>query len=118
VKEWRTLWKIINEASNTNNQKLFKMKKLFLLVIIALSVSSCYRDVEKIKKVAPSYLKERGYKIVSYDGYECDFLAIQGGFVWYQVKDSDGYLYNLAISEWRGEYHIYNQKCLNAVSNK
>lgn len=94
------------------------MKKVILLAIIALSFSSCYRDVEEIKKVAPSFLKERGYTIVSYDGYQCDIFAIQGGYVWYQVKDSDGYLYNLAISEWKGEYHIYNQECLNAVSNK
>ena len=94
------------------------MKKVILLAIIALSFSSCYRDVEKIKKIAPNFLKERGYKIVSYDGYQCDFLAIQGGFVYYQVKDSDGYLYSLGISEWKGEYHIYNQECLTAVSNK
>ena len=94
------------------------MKKVILLAIVALSFSSCYRDVEKIKKAAPEFLKERGYSIVSYDGYECDAFAIQGGFVAYQVKDKNDFVYTLEISEWRGEYHIYNQKCLNAVSNK
>lgn len=94
------------------------MKKNILLVFITLCFSSCYRDVEKIKKQAPGFLKERGYTIVSYDGYECDAFAIQGGLVAYQVKDKNGFVYTLEISEWRGEYHIYNLKCLNAVSNK
>ena len=94
------------------------MKKLLLLAVIAIGFTSCYRDITEIKVAAPEFLKERGYRIVSYDGYNSEDCGIQGGLCWYQVKDSDGYLYTLGISEWRGEYHIYNQQCLNAVSNK
>ena len=91
------------------------MKKVFIILITAISLTSCYRDVERIKKDAPQFLKERGYKIVSYDGYEAE--PISGGFVAYQVKDSSNYLYTLEVQEWRGELHIYNQTCLNAVKN-
>ncbi len=92
------------------------MKKVFLLLAISTLLTSCYRDVEETKIKAPQFLKERGYTITSYDGYESDIIG--GGLVAYVVKDSAGFVYSLEIQEWRGELHIYNQKCLNAVSNK
>lgn len=95
------------------------MKKSILLLVTVLSLSSCYRDVESIKNNAPKFLKERGYTIISYDGYESNLMmGGNGGFVAYQVKDSKDFVYTLEICEWNGEYQIYNQKCLNAVSNK
>lgn len=92
------------------------MKKTISLLLITVFLSSCYRDVESTKTKAPAFLKERGYTIISYDGYESDIIG--GGLVAYVVKDSAGFVYSLEIQEWRGELHIYNQKCLNAVSNK
>jgi hypothetical protein len=92
------------------------MKKAILAITIATILTSCYRDVEQTKQNAPKFLKERGYAIISYDGYEAD--PIGGGLVAYVVKDSVGFIYSLEIQEWRGELHIYNQRCLNAVSNK
>jgi len=92
------------------------MKKQITILALLISLTSCYRDVDQIKKDAPEFLKYRGYKIVSYDGYEAGLIS--GGYTWYQVKDSSNFVYVLAIQEWRGEYHIYNQTCLNAVSNK
>ncbi len=79
-------------------------------------LTSCYRDVESIKTKAPEFLKERGYSITSYDGYESDIFG--GGLVAFAVKDSAGFVYSLEIQEWKGELHIYNQKCLNVVSEK
>lgn len=79
-------------------------------------LTSCYRVVESIKTKAPEFLKERGYCITSYDGYESDIFG--GGWVAFAVKDSAGFVYSLQIQEWRGELHIHNQKCLNAVSEK
>ena len=95
------------------------MKKLILSSISILLLTSCYRDIEDIKENAPEFLKERGYTIVSYDGYESNLaLWFNGGFAAYQVKDKKEFIYKLEICEWNGEYHIYNQTCLNAVSNK
>lgn len=91
------------------------MKKTILLFAMTTFLTSCYRDVESIKTKAPAFLKERGYTITSYDGYEAEPFG--GGLVAYVVKDSAGFVYFLEIQEWRGELHIYNQKCYNAVSN-
>lgn len=94
------------------------MKKLFLSLIVLITLTSCYRDIEDIKKNAPEFLKKRGYTIVSYDGYESNLgMGFNGGFAAYQVVDNKGFVYTLEICEWNGEYQIYNQKCLNAVSN-
>jgi hypothetical protein len=82
--------------------------------IVALRNSLAYRDVELLKKDAPSFIRERGFTITSYDGYEG--CVIHGGFTWYQARDKEGFLYNMAIGEWDGELMLYNQTCLNAVS--
>jgi hypothetical protein len=92
------------------------MKKSILIFAMTAFLTSCTRDVDSTKKEAPEFFKERGYKIVSYDGYTTGLFS--GGTVWYVVKDSSGFIYSLAIQEWWGELHIYNQKCLNAVSNE
>lgn len=92
------------------------MNKVILVLVMTAFLTSCYRDVESIKTKAPTFLKERGYTITSYDGYESDIIG--GGLVAYVVKDREGFVYSLEIQEWRGELHIYNQRCLNAVSNK
>jgi hypothetical protein len=90
------------------------MKKIFLILGMTSFLTSCYRDVKTIKIQAPEFLKQRGYTIVSYDGYESDIIA--GGFVAYVVKDKQGFIYQIEITEWKGEFHIYNRICLNAVS--
>jgi len=88
---------------------------LFVLIIIYSYKNIAYNDVERLKKIAPSFLKERGFKIISYDGYEGSLT--HGGFVWYQVIDKSNYRYELALGEWDGEVMIYNTNCLNAVQN-
>ena len=90
------------------------MKKGFLILATTSFLTSCYRDVKTIKTQAPEFLKQRGYTIVSYDGYESGIIT--GGFVAYVVKDKQGFIYQIEITEWKGEFHIYNRICLNAVS--
>lgn len=92
------------------------MKKAILVLVLTALLTSCYRDVKEIKTRAPLFLQERGYTITSYDGYESNFIG--GGYVAYVVRDSFNFIYSLEIEEWKGELHIYNQRCLNAVSNK
>jgi hypothetical protein len=71
------------------------------------------QDVDYLKENAPEHLKSLGYKDIKYQGYES---GVYGGFVWYVVRDSSNYVYELATSEWNNEIHIYNLKCLTAVS--
>lgn len=95
------------------------MKKIVLLLALCFCFQSCYRDVDIIKNKAPYFFKQRDYSIVSYDGYESNLcMGFNGGFVAYQVVDKKGFVYSLKLCEWDGEIHIYNQECLNAVSNK
>lgn len=97
------------------------MKSFVIITIVVGCIIGCivgynktaYRDIEILKKEAPKFIAERGYKIVSYDGYEGS--VIHGGFTYYQVRDSNDYLYSMAVGEWRGDLMIYGQKCLNAV---
>ena len=92
---------------------------IIITLIIGYAVlwnKSAYRDVEVLKREAPKFILERGFRITSYDGFEGS--VFHGGFTWYQVRDSSNYLYNMCIGEWRGELMLYNQTCLNAVSNK
>jgi len=82
--------------------------------VVLLWNTTAYRDVEQLKVEAPSFIEKRGFKITSYNGYEGSM--IHGGFTWYQARDKEGLLYNMAVGEWRGEIMLYNQTCLNAVS--
>jgi hypothetical protein len=92
------------------------MKKIIFILAIASFFTSCYRNVESIKIKAPAFLKERGYIITSFDGYESDIIG--EGLFTCVVKDSTGFIYSLEILELGGELYITNQKCLNAVSKK
>lgn len=91
-----------------------KNTQLFFFIITMLLVSSCNSsDVELIKQKAPSHLTSQGYIIQTYQGYE---NGLFGGYCWYTVKDSSGYIYELALMEYDNELHTYNLRCLNAVS--
>ena len=92
---------------------------IIIVVITGITISwnkTAYRDVDELKVEAPQFVSERGFTVTSYDGYTGGYT--HGGAVWYQVRDTSGYLYTLAIRVWRGELHLYNIKCLNAVLNK
>lgn len=100
------------------------MRDLLILIAIVVSIvfgciftwnKTAYRDVKLLKTEAPKFIQDRGFKITSYDGFEGSM--VHGGFVWYQVRDTSNYLYNMAIGEWRGELMLYSQTCLNAVQN-
>ena len=90
-----------------------------VLVITATIIISwnltAYRDIDKLKVAAPEYLEKMGYEIVGYEGYQGGYVS--GGGVWYQARDKNGYLYTMEVKEWRGELHLYNITCLNAVTN-
>lgn len=77
---------------------------------------TAYRDVDYLKEAAPEYVEKCGFTITAYEGYLGD--PFSGGGVWYQAKDTRGYLYQFEIIEWRGELHLYSLECLNAVTNK
>ena len=101
------------------------MKRDFLIITaVMLAITTAilitwnaiaYRDVSYLQKAAPEYVEKAGFKITMYEGYQGDY--IHGGSVWYQARDTNGYLYTFAIKEWRGELHLYSITCLNAVTS-
>lgn len=93
------------------------IKILVSALLLFAFINSWYhtskRDVKELQIEAPEYLKDMGYTIKKYDGWETEIS--HGGSVWYIVEE-DSFIYSLSVSKWRGELMIYNRKCLNALS--
>ena len=97
----------------------FLISTAVVLVITATILitwnATAYRDVDYLQKAAPEYVEKAGFTITMYEGYQGGY--VHGGGVWYQARDTSGYLYTFAVKEWRGELHLYSITCLNAVTN-
>jgi hypothetical protein len=65
--------------------------------------------VAEIKREAPAVIKERGWEIMRYEGYQFGSFAHHGGKVWYHVKDKTNphIQYRVYICKWGGELHFY-----------
>lgn len=77
---------------------------------------TAYRDIPELQKTAPAYVESLGYKSIEYIGF--NGRPVWGGFVYYQARDTNDYLYLIAIADWRGELMLETLECLNAVSSK
>ena len=86
-----------------------------ILVITLLWNVTAYRDVDDLKVNAPAVVEDAGFTNITYQGFSGD--VGMGGEVWYHGYGiTDGLVYEMAVANWRGEYHIYNLKCINAVA--
>lgn len=91
------------------------MKKLLVMFLL---LTSCTYNVDYVKSVAADVLRDKGYEIVNYEGYQ-GFGSFCGGDVWYVVKRADSpVLYNLYLCKWDDEVHIYSIRALNAIGPK
>ena len=90
-----------------------------LLVITSAIFTSwnllAYRDIEYLQEHASAHLESGWFVVTMYEGYRGGL--IHGGGVWYQARDGNGYLYRMEVREWRGELHLHNIGCVNAVKN-
>jgi len=107
----KLIWKIKRAVRNSLTLQI----TLIVILVLILWNSTAYRDIEYLKSESSSFLEDRGFTVVSYDGYCGE--PFHGGFTYYQVRDKNDYLYSLAIGSWRGDIMIYEQECLNAVSS-
>ena len=95
------------------------MKLIAVAVFVCISMLGCSGKVPEIKTHAPAVLKANGFEIVGYQGYECGLFGTYGGCVWYSMtRPGSNILYQGCVSEWEGEYHIYNLSAINAISSK
>ena len=102
----------------TMNDTLKFVGIAIVIISIALTVwyTMAYRDIKYLQKIAPAYIEQGEFTVTMYEGYQGNL--IHGGGVWYQARDSSGYLYTMEVREWMGELHVYNVICLNAVKNE
>lgn len=92
------------------------MKKIILAiaVVVAAGISGCSsHKVADIKAHATETFEKSGFKVVGYEGYQAGSFETYGGKVWY-IIERNGVTYHAYLSEWNGEYHIYNLKALDA----
>ena len=89
------------------------MKKLVL--VLALLLSACSSgNVPDIKQNAERVLKDAGFNVVGYEGYQSGTFETYGGCVWY-IMERNGITYHGCVSKWGSEYHIYNLTALDAI---
>ena len=79
----------------------------FFILLGIYTVIGVPTNVEKIKKLAPQSISERGWKILRYEGYEYGSWYYHGGKVWYHVADTGNYniQYRIFITLWSDELH-------------
>lgn len=87
-----------------------------LAVAFVLGVTtSCTRNVPAAKACAPEAIRQAGFEIVGYEGYQVSIFY--GGFSWYTIRrvPDNGIIYEVAVSPWNGECHLYNFKAIDAI---
>ena len=94
-------------------------KSIVTIATFSVLVGGCIvagsRNVEDVKRHAPSVADASGLRIVGYEGYQ--YGPIAGGDVWYifQAKGATNTLYHGCFTKWGSEYHLYNFKAINAI---
>jgi hypothetical protein len=73
------------------------------------------RNVEAAKRCAPALLRQQGFDIVGYQGFETN--VVYGGFAWYSLKKipDNGIFYEASVSPWFGECMFYSLKAKDAI---
>jgi len=77
---------------------------------------TAYRDIDELKEKAPAFIETKGFIDVKFNSYWGGFT--HGGNVGYFARDTNNYLYDVSVKEWRGELQISSISCLNAVTNQ
>jgi hypothetical protein len=71
--------------------------------------------VEDIKANAAATWKQQGYDVIGYEGYQLGLISTPGGCV-LRAHGEPNTRYTGCLSRWKGEYHAYSVRSLNAVS--
>ncbi len=100
------------------------MNKILLAIALSLMLTACSSsNLDDVKKHASQTFEQAGFDIVGYEGYELGISTLGtnygGAYVWYTLKRKDnGLIYEASIQRWGNEYHIYDIKAIDALSNK
>lgn len=82
---------------------------MIVVSVIGYSIIGTPCRVDKIKQLAPQAMKERGWKILRYEGFEYGSWATHGGKVWYHVAniDNPNIQYRVFLTLWGDELQFY-----------
>lgn len=92
---------------------------LVALAVVALVAAGVYLSgsrVGDIRARAPEVLRRAGFEVVGSEGYRPALLSGYGGVVLFIVQrtvDPGGHLYELGVSRWGSEYHLWDVRCLD-----
>ena len=91
--------------------------KTALLITLALLAGCSASNVDQIKANAAPTIKQAGFEITGYQGYEWTGGGRWGGCVWYTMRKQPdtGTTYHGCVSKWGDEYHIYNLSAIDAI---
>lgn len=81
----------------------------FVVSILIYTFIGTSYNVDEIKKRAPEEIKNRGWEIMRYEGYQYSSWGRDGGKVWYHVRNTDNknIQYRISISLWNNELQFY-----------
>jgi hypothetical protein len=85
------------------------MKRVFLFALLVLS--ACSDQLDFVNRRAPDYYRARGFKIVSYQGYN---FTPPGRCYWY-VTEREGKLWESCLLRWGDGIHEYSLRSLEAL---
>lgn len=91
-----------------------KKIKIYLIALavvsfLAYSIIGTSGNVDTIKKLAPSEMLKRNWRILRYEGFQHGSWANHGGKVWYHVAciDNSDIQYRVCITLWGDELQYY-----------
>jgi hypothetical protein len=85
---------------------------VLVLSLIGYTLIGTSERVDEIRKLAPSGMEARNWKILRYEGYQYGSWSNHGGKVWYHVAnvDNPNIQYRVYITMWDGELqYTYGQ---------
>lgn len=83
--------------------------------LISVAKPAGYRNLDETKAHAVETFRAAGFEVIGYERYEWD--PILGAEVWYIVKQpNEPTIYHGFLCKWGNEYHIYNLKAINAIT--
>ena len=95
------------------------MKRLAILIALALLAGCGSSNVPEVKAQAPAVWKQAGFEIIGYEGYKNEhcWFSYGCGHVWHTVRriPDNGIVYHGYIEKWGDEYHIYDIKAIDAI---
>lgn len=83
-----------------------------VVLLLGYTIIGTSGNVEEIKRRVPLEIKEHGWEILRYEGFQYGSWEKHGGKCWYHVKniDNPNIQYRVNVSLWNGELQWYYGK--------